>query len=141
MQLMNRAVKILLCACLAVWSASQSEGSLYPLQHDNETERSCCRKGSGRSRSLRSEELKHHLHTYLISTLYCSILSSSSPGEIRAGVCVAPLSRSSCWWRWLRFWVPALCSRAPPCGLCVYRRSSLCFRVVSQLQTLLSKIM
>lgn len=135
MQLTNCAVEILVCACLAVWSASQSEGSLYPLQHDDETERSCCRKGNRRSRSLK--ELKRHL----ISTSCCSILSSSSPGEIRPGVCVAPLSRSSCWWRRLRFRVPALCSRAPPCGLCVYRRSSLCFRVVSQLQTLLSKIM
>lgn len=77
---------------------------------------------------------------YIISTYTVCYLSTYSPGKIRPGVCVAPLTRSSCWWRWLRFWVPALCSGAPPCGLCLYRRSSLCFRVVSQLQTLLSTI-
>lgn len=40
------AVKSLIFASLAVWSASQSEGSLYPLQHDDETEGSYRRKGT-----------------------------------------------------------------------------------------------
>lgn len=35
-----------LSVSLAVWPAGQSEGSLYPLQHDDETEGSSDRKGN-----------------------------------------------------------------------------------------------
>lgn len=45
-QLTSCGVKSFIFACLAVWSASQSEGSLHPLQHDDETEGSCRRKGT-----------------------------------------------------------------------------------------------
>lgn len=34
------------CVCVALWPAGQVESSLYPLQHDNEAERSCGRKGN-----------------------------------------------------------------------------------------------
>lgn len=78
---------------------------------------------------------------YIMSAYSVCCLCSCSEGEIRPGVCAAPLSRSSCWWRWLGLRVPALSSGAAPCGLCLYRRGSLCFRVVTQLQTLLPEVM
>lgn len=134
-------VKALISACLAVWSASRSEGSLHPLQHDHETERSCRGKGTKYlSIGFKGKYLKNpHLSVCVFYSMHH--LFSSPPGQIRPGVCAAPLSRGARWWRGLRFRVSALCSGAPPCGLRLHRRSSLCFRVVTQLQTLLSEIM
>lgn len=80
MLLTNRAVKSLVCACLAVRSASQSEGCLYPLQHDDETEGSCCRKGNRRYSSCHIEDIKHHLYTYL-SFLKSSLIYPSDSRE------------------------------------------------------------
>lgn len=61
------------------------------------------------------------------------------PGEVRPGMSAAALSRSPCWGRRFRFRVSSFCSGAPSCGLRLYRWSSLCLRVVPQLQTLLPK--
>lgn len=59
---------VCLCVCVraALWPASQSESSLYPLQHDHETEAGCDGKGN---RSLDCEEQQgHQLHISSIST-------------------------------------------------------------------------
>lgn len=84
---MNRAVVILVCASLAVWSASQSEGSLYPLQHDDETERSCSRKGNRRSRSLR-RALSIQISLLRYTAVYAPLLLQVKSGQ----VCVLLLS-------------------------------------------------